>query len=433
MSKSVDETVFDYFTLLLTEPTTESVEETQTAQSNIAKQEIVAPEALNPTTLISKDKISRTNSDKLTPALVTKKSIAEIKVIPDSSLVKGLIEPEKPSESSFTSKRVDKADVIKDHQIDDKYSKASFEPLNKPDTAVKYQQPLKSILERGFAEPNENINKQALEKLLSAVSKPEVKPEVMPTSSKISMTAEEIRASADKVRQHLGLLAEKSTKKTTVGPVSLQKTVNADKEIKPLVDINLTGTIPSSVNKAIIKSEEQLDVTPETQLGAVPPSITHDLQQVLDDEFQVLFFKVAGLTLAVPLVSLGGIVKVERINHLIGRPKWFLGVQPYREQKINVVDTCAWVMPEKYSPELAESIDYQYLVMLEDSRWGLACESLVNAVKIDKSHVNWRDKPGKRPWLAGVVKQQMCGILHVQALIDMLDAGLGCQDSIDRG
>jgi purine-binding chemotaxis protein CheW len=27
----------------------------------------------------------------------------------------------------------------------------------------------------------------------------------------------------------------------------------------------------------------------------------------------------------------------------------------------------------------------------------------------------------------------MCGILHVQALIEMLDAGLGCQDSIDRG
>lgn len=169
---------------------------------------------------------------------------------------------------------------------------------------------------------------------------------------------------------------------------------------------------------------------PETQVGIAPPSITKDLQEVLDDEFQVLFFKVAGLTLAVPLVSLGGIVKVERINHIIGRPSWFLGVQTHREEQLNIVDTCAWVMPEKYTDTLAQSVNYQYLVLLEGSNWGLTCESLVNAVKINKSQVNWRSKAGKRPWLAGVVKEQMCGILHVQALVEMLDAGLGCQDSI---
>ncbi|WP_434928751.1 chemotaxis protein CheW [Shewanella sp. HL-SH2] len=437
MSKSVDETVFDYFTMLLTEPTSDTTEDTQTAQSNDAKQGFVASENSDSTGLISKGKISRTSSDKLVSNLITKKSTAEIKTLPDSHFAKDLSEPEKLSETRFISKRVDTADAIGVDQIDDKYSKTSFEALNKPNAAVKYQQPLNSILERSFAEPSESINKQALEKLLSAVSKPEVKPDVkteaMPDSSKMTITAQEIKASADKVRQNLGLPIEESIKKAAVDPLSLQKTLNANKEIKPLVDINLTETTPSSVNEAIINSEEKLDVVPETQLGAIPPSITHDLQQVLDDEFQVLFFNVAGLTLAVPLVNLGGIVKVERINHLIGRPKWFLGVQPYREQKINVVDTCAWVMPEKYSPEMAESIDYQYLVMLDDSRWGLACESLVNAVKINKSHVNWREKPGKRPWLAGVVKQQMCGILHVQALIDMLDAGLGCQDSIDRG
>ncbi|MGL5907727.1 MAG: chemotaxis protein CheW, partial [Shewanella sp.] len=161
------------------------------------------------------------------------------------------------------------------------------------------------------------------------------------------------------------------------------------------------------------------------------PSITTDLQQLLEDEFQVLFFQVAGLTLAVPLVSLGGIVKIERINHIIGRPSWFFGVQTYREQQLNIVDTGAWVMPEKYTDELKQTVNYQYVVLLAGSNWGLTCESLVNAVKINKTQVNWRSKAGKRPWLAGVVKQQMCGILHVQALVDMLDAGLGCQDSIN--
>ncbi|MCE9680041.1 chemotaxis protein CheW [Shewanella sp. AS1] len=174
---------------------------------------------------------------------------------------------------------------------------------------------------------------------------------------------------------------------------------------------------------------------PETGLAAVleaeasaPITSVYD---ELDETFQVLFFKVAGLTLAVPLVSLGGIVQIERVNYIMGRPKWFHGVQTHRDSQLNIVNTCAWVMPEKYNDELAESIDYQYIVMLEGSNWGLACESLVNSVKMEKSQVNWRSKAGKRPWLAGIVKQQMCGILNVPALIARLNSGLGSQDPID--
>ncbi|MCE9686718.1 chemotaxis protein CheW [Shewanella sp. AS16] len=186
--------------------------------------------------------------------------------------------------------------------------------------------------------------------------------------------------------------------------------------------------MPAAAKTATIappEARQEVDLAP-----APAESLTCELQDGLDDEFQVLFFKVAGLTLAVPLVSLGGIVKIEKINHIIGRPDWFMGVQSHRESQLNIVDTGAWVMPEKYDAILAQKVSYQYLVMLEGSNWGLACESLINAVKINKSQVNWRSKAGKRPWLAGVVREQMCGILHVQSLIGMLDAGLGCQDSI---
>ncbi|WOT06272.1 chemotaxis protein CheW [Shewanella youngdeokensis] len=160
---------------------------------------------------------------------------------------------------------------------------------------------------------------------------------------------------------------------------------------------------------------------------ATAVNITEQLLEQLDEEFQVLFFQVAGLTLAVPLVSLGTIVNLGRINHLVGRATWYMGVQQHRNTQLNVVDTCAWVMPEKYDDNLAQAVDYKYIVVLKDSNWGLTCESLVNTVKINKSQVNWRHQAGKRPWLAGVVKEQMCGILSVDALIEMLDAGLGCQ------
>lgn len=277
-----------------------------------------------------------------------------------------------------------------------------------------------------------DINKQALQKLLSPVSH-----NVLNTHYDVADPVEHSTpASADEtlaeIAKQANQLADAKQSKVDKSLVSAGSAASSVAELQAQMEaIEQPHAKEGNVKDAkVLADHADIQVAPATQAGMVPPSVTKDLQQVLDDEFQVLFFNVAGLTLAVPLVSLGGIVKLERINHIIGRPDWFLGVQTHREEQLNVVDTCAWVMPEKYHSQLAENVDYQYLVLLEGSNWGLTCESLVNAVKINKSQVNWRSKAGKRPWLAGVVKEQMCGILHVEALVAMLDAGLGCQDSI---
>lgn len=239
----------------------------------------------------------------------------------------------------------------------------------------------------------ERVSSQALEQLLAPVSAPTV-----------------VDNQLEQPQVHQSLVEEKTRAK-------------ADRNVV----IDAPEVSEAIAAKAIVPEEiESIAHQQIPESPPAPPSVTKDLVEQLDDEFQVLFFKVAGLTLAVPLVSLGGIVNLDRINHLMGRPGWYLGVQQHRESQLNVVDTCAWVMPEKYD-DLAQSVNYQYIVVLQDSSWGLTCESLVNTVKIHKSQVNWRSQAGKRPWLAGVVKEQMCGILNVDALIAMLDSGLGSQ------
>lgn len=148
------------------------------------------------------------------------------------------------------------------------------------------------------------------------------------------------------------------------------------------------------------------------------------LKDLKEGEFQALFFEVAGLTLAVPLTHLGGIHNLEKPSPLFGKPDWFLGVMLYREEKLSVVDTAQWVMPEKYNEVLEESLDYQYLIMLGESVWGLTCEKLINTVTLKPEDVKWRAERGKRPWLAGMVKEKMCALLDISQLIDMLDKGL---------
>ena len=176
------------------------------------------------------------------------------------------------------------------------------------------------------------------------------------------------------------------------------------------------------------KSGEQAELTPSEDKSAPEPVVTtRSLQEQLPEQFQALFFEVGGLTLAVPLITLGGIHQLDKISPLIGKPAWFKGVMLHRDEKLSVIDSAMWVMPEKYTQSLAEQLNYQYLIMLSDSAWGLACEKLVNTVTLSKSEVKWREVTGKRPWLAGMVKDRMCALINVQQLILMLNQGLGSQ------
>ena len=109
----------------------------------------------------------------------------------------------------------------------------------------------------------------------------------------------------------------------------------------------------------------------------------------------------------------------------MGMPKWFTGVMLYRDEKINVVDTALWVMPEKMDEHLKSSINYQYIIMLNDSGWGLAAENLIDTVVLNQEDVKWTTSSNKRPWLAGLVKDKMCALFDVDSLIQLLNDGSG--------
>ncbi|WJG08389.1 chemotaxis protein CheW [Aliiglaciecola sp. LCG003] len=188
------------------------------------------------------------------------------------------------------------------------------------------------------------------------------------------------------------------------------------------VDVDKIVETPAVTPDKIAIKETVLQVDIEEAGNA---SQTATVSHIPTGDFQALFFKVAGLTLALPLTELGGIHKIEKIGPLFGKPDWFKGVMLHRDENLNVVDTAKWVMPEKYDEKLAESLKYQYLIMLDSSGWGLACESLVTTATLKPADVKWREDSSKRQWLAGMVKEKMCALVNVKQLIALLDKGLG--------
>ncbi|KQB05279.1 chemotaxis protein CheW [Vibrio metoecus] len=174
---------------------------------------------------------------------------------------------------------------------------------------------------------------------------------------------------------------------------------------------------------AEVEPEVVVDTAPtlETQTGG--SKLGSWTNTIREKDFQVLYFDVNGVTFAVPLDELGGIHRMTALNHLIGRPAWYLGLQTNRDSQLDVVDTAKWVMAEKLHDESYKQA-YQYIVMLGESAWGLASTQLMGTELLSTDKVRWREQVGKRPWLAGMVKEKMCALIHVQALIAMLNAGL---------
>ncbi|WP_283131254.1 chemotaxis protein CheW [Enterovibrio norvegicus] len=181
--------------------------------------------------------------------------------------------------------------------------------------------------------------------------------------------------------------------------------------------------------EAYVESDVETDIAIDTDVDSeLDTQACEDLippwQNIVPEHaFQVLFFESMGVTYAVPLAELGGIHQLGECNHLIGRPDWYLGLQTERDQQLDIVDTAKWVMPEKITDN-SHRDDYSYIVILGDSKWGLACNTLLGTESLNGEQVRWREQAGKRPWLAGLVKQKMCALIHVEALIAMLNQGI---------
>lgn len=139
--------------------------------------------------------------------------------------------------------------------------------------------------------------------------------------------------------------------------------------------------------------------------------------------FECLLFDVAGLTLAVPLVSLGSIYPLEghELTPLFGQPDWFLGLLPCQAGNLRVLDTARWVLADRYRDEFREGL--QYVISVEGFEWGLAVHQVNRSIRLDPSEVKWRGERSQRPWLAGTVIEHMCALLDVRALAELIAKG----------
>ncbi|SEK48072.1 purine-binding chemotaxis protein CheW [Colwellia chukchiensis] len=210
--------------------------------------------------------------------------------------------------------------------------------------------------------------------------------------------------------------------KTIVKPASSTQLTQTPAQAKAKQRVAKQTT--AKVSTTAVTSAEQTELKTRKSQGGFSQLKQRSYRQ---GDFQAMFFEVAGLMIAVPLIELGGIVSYQQATPLMGKPDWFKGVMLNRENKINVVDSARWVMPEKCDDKLLAQLNYQYVILLSDSLWGLSAENLVDTVTLKQDEVKWLDSASKRPWLAGLVKNRMCALLDVKSLIALLEKGVNAK------
>lgn len=158
---------------------------------------------------------------------------------------------------------------------------------------------------------------------------------------------------------------------------------------------------------------------------AVPPAaVEPPYPEWARDDFQCLLFQVAGLTLALPLARLNGVLPwdpaavTEMPNH---RP-WFLGLREHLGHKVKLIDVANIVLPPDRYADLppADSGRLGKIILIDGGRWGLVCDAVAEVISLSPADVKWRGRAGSRPWLAGTVIRQMCALIDTDAFAAML-------------
>ena len=213
---------------------------------------------------------------------------------------------------------------------------------------------------------------------------------------------------------------------------------------KPVVSVPILT--PADIAVDLSPVEEEIVVVPEVTPEVVVETPIEAVQEVelaeaeqteteivggrpewANEPFQVMLFNVAGLSLAVPLVELNGVVEwTGEVTEMPGHSAFYMGLMTHLDKSIPVVDTARLVLPAEKLGELAGDDPkdrVKRVVLIDEHRWGLACDEVNEVITLEPDQVRWRSSRTKRAWLAGTVVEHMCALVDGKAFSAMLEDG----------
>ena len=207
-----------------------------------------------------------------------------------------------------------------------------------------------------------------------------------------------------------------ATEVKTETKVKAETEVRAETRIKTDTEIKVPETKVVEITETVTETETQQPTAPQQTDSGRP--------EWVDQPFQCLLFKVGGLSLAVPLTILNGVIPwSDKIVETPNQTDWYLGLLQHHGTKVRIIDTAVMVLPDEHRKELPEdpAERMSHILLVDDQRWGLACDSIGDVVWLSADKVKWRTNRGQRPWLMGTALEHLCALIDTEAFADMLN------------
>jgi len=223
---------------------------------------------------------------------------------------------------------------------------------------------------------------------------------------------------------------------TPVIPVSVEPVVSTPviEVSEPVVEIAVEAPVVEVA--PVIEPVEIVEPQVETAIQqAESPAVASQWEgspEWAAEPFQALLFKLSGLSMAIPLIELDGILEwPEQLTPLPNRSSWYLGLLDNRGKTLPVIELAQLVLPQKLRDKNAANgaVALNRIILIGDSNWGIACDSVSEVITLQPDEVRWRSSRTKRKWLAGTVIDHMCALLDAEGLVDLL--GSGQEESAD--
>lgn len=207
--------------------------------------------------------------------------------------------------------------------------------------------------------------------------------------------------------------------------------------LRPAPVETVTDVAPAVVAEPEFLSTEQLEAPvieevtaivsqvaePAVETHAEPAPVSAGLPDWAQGEFQCLLFRVAGLTLALPLAKLNGVLPWDAgiVTPMPNHRPWFLGLREHLGHQVKLIDVAKVVLPPERA---AAEYDLGKVILIDDGRWGLAVSEVAEVITLSAEAVKWRKREtaagDSRAWLAGTVIERMCALIDSEAFAGML-------------
>ena len=169
---------------------------------------------------------------------------------------------------------------------------------------------------------------------------------------------------------------------------------------------------PKSVDSVEVMDNHELAEKPVKKIEAPVPEGDPDWASEI---FSVYVCTVINVKLAIPSNCVEQPFEyTTELKQLANSPDWVMGLKMSEDGFVAIVDTAALLL--KQPLRNASSTQYKQVLVIKNSRWGLAVDSLTEEVEVTSADVRWRQQATTRQWLCGTDSKQQLAFVDTRTL-----------------